>query len=151
MITETVSRESQALDIVRGYLGWSSGAGLIPVPGLDIAAVVGVNVRMLQQLAKLYDVPFKENLAKSLAGSLLSGAGALMLTGPAASLVKLVPLVGSLAGMLVMPALAAGATWATGKVFIQHFESGGTFLDFDPSKVRAHYAEEFKVAPKERA
>jgi hypothetical protein len=27
-----------------------------------------------------------------------------------------------------------------GKVFIQHFESGGTFLTFDPMTVRAHFA-----------
>ena len=27
-----------------------------------------------------------------------------------------------------------------GKVFIQHFESGGTFLDFDPDKVRSYFS-----------
>ena len=32
----------------------------------------------------------------------------------------------------VMPVLSAGATYAIGKAFIQHFESGGTLLDFNP-------------------
>jgi len=32
-----------------------------------------------------------------------------------------------------------------GKVFVQHFESGGTFLSFDPEKVRSHFEEELKM------
>jgi len=31
-------------------------------------------------------------------------------------------------------------------VFIQHFESGGTFLDFDAAKVRAYYEQQFNAA-----
>jgi len=27
---------------------------------------------------------------------------------------------------------------------LQHFASGGTFLDFDPKNVREHFAREFK-------
>jgi hypothetical protein len=38
---------------------------------------------------------------------------------------------------VVMPALSAGATFAIGKVFIQHFASGGTLLDFNPPDYRA--------------
>jgi hypothetical protein len=35
-----------------------------------------------------------------------------------------------------MPALSAGATYIIGKVFIQHFASGGTLLDFNPPDYR---------------
>lgn len=35
-----------------------------------------------------------------------------------------------------MPALSACATWVIGKVFVQHFASGGTLLDFDPPEYR---------------
>ena len=41
-----------------------------------------------------------------------------------------------------MPAAAGASTYAVGQVFIQHFESGGTFLDFDPDKVKAYFAEQ---------
>jgi hypothetical protein len=50
-----------------------------------------------------------------------------------------------------MPAVAAASTWATGKVFIRHFESGGTFLDFDPAKARAYYAEEYEAGKPAKA
>ena len=43
-----------------------------------------------------------------------------------------------------MPVLSAGATFAIGKAFIQHFESGGTLLDFNPPDYR-----EFVKAQKE--
>ena len=35
----------------------------------------------------------------------------------------------------------AASTWAVGQVFTQHFETGGTFLTFDPERMKAHYAE----------
>jgi len=31
-----------------------------------------------------------------------------------------------------MPVYSAGVTWVIGRVFMKHFESGGTLLDFDP-------------------
>jgi hypothetical protein len=44
-----------------------------------------------------------------------------------------------------MPVFSAGATWVIGKVFIQHFASGGTLLDFNPPDYR-----EFIKAQKEK-
>ena len=49
-----------------------------------------------------------------------------------------------LAAGFVMPVLSAGASFAIGKAFIQHFESGGTLLDFNPPDYR-----EFVKAQKE--
>ena len=48
-------------------------------------------------------------------------------------------------GALTMPVFSAGATWVIGKVFIQHFASGGTLLDFNPPDYR-----EFIKAQKEK-
>ena len=39
--------------------------------------------------------------------------------------------VGTVIGALTMPVVSAGATYVIGKVFIQHFASGGTLLDFN--------------------
>ena len=44
-----------------------------------------------------------------------------------------------------MPVISAGATYIIGKVFIQHFASGGTLLDFNPPDYR-----EFIKAQKEK-
>jgi uncharacterized protein (DUF697 family) len=60
------------------------------------------------------------------------------------SLLKSIPLIGSLSGLVAVPALAAAFTYAVGKIFLQHFASGGTFLDFDPQKVREYFARQFE-------
>ena len=61
------------------------------------------------------------------------------------SALKLIPGVGTLIAAVTMPAYSAGATYLIGKVFIQHFASGGTLLDFNPPDYR-----EFIKAQKER-
>jgi len=103
-----------------------------------------VQLTMLQRLSKLYGVPYSENLGKAAVISLASSIG-----GPgaaltiAASMVKIVPFFGTLAGGLSVPATFGAFTFAVGKVFTQHFESGGTFLDFRASAYRDYFREMF--------
>ena len=142
---EATETETMAMEVVRSYLGWSAGAALLPLPGLDLVAIEGMQIKMLHKISAIYSVPFRADLVKPLI-ALVSGGGAVLLGGATATLVKGAPLVGTRAGMHALPALAAASTWATGKVFIRHFESGGTFLDFDPDKARVDYAEQFEAA-----
>jgi len=44
------------------------------------------------------------------------------------------------------PVYGAAATYALGRVFLLHFDQGGTFLDFDPNESRHHFREEFEKA-----
>lgn len=140
------NKSAQAEKLVEGYMGWSAGAGLIPVPGLDLVGIGAVQLKMLDDLSKLYGIPFSKNAAKSIIGALCGSGGATAVAFPVASLMKVVPVIGPLAAMLTEPAAAAAATYALGKVFVLHFESGGTFLDFDPDRVRKFYDEHFAAA-----
>jgi uncharacterized protein (DUF697 family) len=107
---------------------------------------MGVQLRMLAKLAEEYGVPFKEQAAKSIVAALMAMLVQNILTGGLASALKFVPVVGTLLGIAVLPAVAAAGTFAIGKVFITHFEAGGTFLDFDPQKVQNHFRVEFEKA-----
>lgn len=134
----------QAEKVVKTYMYWSMGAGLIPIPLLDIAAVSGVQLKMLSEISKIYEIKFSENAGKTIIASLLGGVTAGTLTRSSfTSLVKSIPIIGIL-GSLSMPIYSGAATWAIGKVFIQHFASGGTFLTFDPQKVKDYFNELFK-------
>ena len=139
------TREEMASKLVDRFALWSGVAGLIPVPLVDVATVGGLQIQMVRRISQIYDVEFSENRGKtliaSLAGSLIpatSGVGA-------ASMLKTIPIIGTIAGGFVMPVLSAGATYAIGKVFMQHFASGGTLLDFNPPDYR-----EFFKAQKEK-
>jgi uncharacterized protein (DUF697 family) len=139
-------KEAEAMHVVHEYMGWSAGAGLIPVPLLDLAAITLVELKMVHALANLYGVPFSRGAAKSIIGALIGGGGTYVLAAPVASVVKFVPIVGAVAGALTEPAIAAAATYALGKVFISHFESGGTLLDFNIRTQRHQYEQHFADA-----
>jgi uncharacterized protein (DUF697 family) len=129
-------RRADAVKVVESFTFWSGIAGLVPVPLLDLAAVGGVQIQMVRSISKIYDVPFSENKGKtlivSLAGSMIPASSGL----GAASVTKSVPIVGTAIGTVAMPALSAGATYAIGMAFIQHFAIGGTLLDFNPAQYR---------------
>ena len=125
-------RHETASKLVDRFSLWSGVGGLIPLPFVDVLAVGGLQLQMLRRLSQIYDVQFTENRGKaliaSIAGTMIpvtSGMGA-------ASALKGVPILGMIASAFVMPVLSAGATYAIGKAFVQHFESGGTLLDFNP-------------------
>jgi uncharacterized protein (DUF697 family) len=137
-------RDEMASKLIERFAIWSGVAGLIPLPVVDVVTVGGLQIQMLRRLSQIYGVPFSENRGKaliaSLAGSMIpatSGVGA-------ASALKFVPIVGMLVSGFVMPVLSAGASYAIGKAFVQHFASGGTLLDFNPPDYR-----EFIKAQKE--
>jgi uncharacterized protein (DUF697 family) len=137
-------RDQVASKLVDRFAIWSGVAGLVPLPVVDVLAVGGLQVQMLRRLSQIYNVEFSQNRGKALIAALAgcmipatSGMGA-------ASALKAVPVVNILAAGFVMPVLSAGATFAIGKAFIQHFESGGTLLDFNPPDYR-----EFVKAQKE--
>ena len=133
-----------ASKLVDRFALWSGGAAFIPIPVVDALAVGGLQLQLLRRLSQIYDVPFAENRGKALIAS-LAGAMIPATSGiGAASLLKSIPILGTVAAVFVMPALSAGATYALGKAFIQHFQSGGTLLDFNPPDYR-----EFIKAQKE--
>ena len=65
------------------------------------------------------------------------------------SLVKALPGPGWVVGAASVALLGAASTYALGKVFVQHFESGSTFLTFDPAQVKAYYAQQYEQGKEE--
>jgi uncharacterized protein (DUF697 family) len=137
-------RDELAARLVDRFSVLSGAAGLIPVPLVDIAVVGGVQLQMLRRLSEIYGVPFSDNRGKAVVASL---AGSMIPTSSGmgiASSLKMLPGLGTALSSMVVPLASAGATWVVGKVFIQHFASGGTLLDFNAPDYR-----EFIKAQKE--
>ncbi|MBF0230130.1 MAG: DUF697 domain-containing protein [Desulfamplus sp.] len=138
-------RLEQSRKIVKDYMWWSMGAGLIPLFVVDIAAVTGVQLKMLSKLSKHYNIPFSNDRAKAIILSLLSTLSASTLAkGLLVSSIKTIPILGSLTTPFIMPTVSAAVTYSIGAVFIQHFESGGTLLDFDPEKTKEFFKLNFE-------
>lgn len=143
-------------DIIRHHLYAAVAVSLVPIPMIDFIGLTGIQLNMLRKIANKYGVPFRKDAAKNVISSLVGGALPGVASGPlAASVTKFIPFLGQAAAIVAMPATAGAATYAIGKVFVQHFASGGTFLTFDPEKVRDYYETMFqegqKAAEKARA
>jgi uncharacterized protein (DUF697 family) len=135
-------RYELAVKVVDRFSLWSGAAGLVPIPFLDMTVVAGVQIQMLRRLAELYDVKFSENLGKSVLASLMGSLIPATSGMGFASALKAVPLVGTAVSLASMPVLSAGATYLIGRVFMQHFASGGTLLDFNPPDYREFIKEQ---------
>lgn len=140
-----VKREEKANALVKRHVLGSMAAGVIVFPGVDALAVVGFQVKMLHSLCALYNIPFSEKAGRSIVSSLIGGLGAsAMARGTFGSLVKLVPIVGPLVGGVAMPVFAGATTYAVGKIFIRHFDGGGSILDFSAERVRQDFMDLYK-------
>jgi len=110
--------------IVERHRTYAAIGGLVPVPVANIASVTAINLRMVQQLSALYQVPFRRDRARAAIVSLIGGAapsGFGLATSSA--LMWIIP--GGLFVGLGVSALSAGAlTRAIGQVFAESFENG---------------------------
>jgi uncharacterized protein (DUF697 family) len=131
----------RAESTVRAHVLWAMGAGFIPLPVADALAVAAVQLDMIRNISAIYGVAFAETQGKaiisSLAGSALSRLGA-------NALIKAIPVVGTFIGGASMSAMSGASTYAIGQVFKRHFEVGGTFVDFDTSRFKKFYDEQFE-------
>lgn len=145
------SRDRRARQMTRNCAWGSAGLGLVPLPLVDMMAIGGLQVWLVRELSKIYEVPFSRDRAKALVSALIGAGAPIMLAGGVASLVKVVPVIGQALTLTVAPGLAAASTLALGRVFNEHFKTGGTLLDFDADKMAAFYMEELKRAKEEVA
>ena len=144
---ESELRLTRASRIISAATGWSVAAGLIPVPILDLAALGAVQVKMISDLGALYGQPLKKEAVRSAVSVLLGVlvpsqiAGGIAVSSP-----KLVPGMGSVIGAVSFSAFGAAASYAIGKIFVRHFEAGGTIESFQPEFVEEDLKKEFKAA-----
>jgi uncharacterized protein (DUF697 family) len=141
------SLEAAARSTVKYYAAWSFGAGLVAIPVVEMMLVVGVQVQMLRKLSDIYGVKFSEHVVRNVLLALLGGLAAETIgAGIALPFARSIPGIGSLIGLLIMPAFAVASTCAVGEVFVQHFEKGGTFLDFRPSSLKDKFSRAYDAA-----
>lgn len=134
------NRSEEAASIIKNHMIWSMGAGLIPVPVVDMFAVSAIQLDMIRQLATLYHIDFKQTEGKARITA-LTGTGLARLGARA---VKFIPGVGSVLGGVTMAVLSGATSYALGEAFRKHFETGGTMLDFDPARFKKYYDEKFE-------
>jgi uncharacterized protein (DUF697 family) len=135
-----MSKRIEADRIVKKHVIWAMGAGLIPIPVIDFTAVTAVQIDMLSQLAKLYEVEYVASSGKTFVAALTGTTFASI----GASIVKAIPGIGTVLGGVSMSIMAGASTYAVAQVAIQHFESGGDFFNIDLGTAKKTYQEAYE-------
>ena len=130
----------KAMTTLHTYSAMSAATGLIPLPLVDIAGLMTIQLLMLKKLSKHYNIPFDSQRSKSAIAILVSGVNSGYI---AASSSKWIPFIGGFS-MAAMPVVNGALSYAVGRVFIKHFASGGTFRDFDPVKSRDYFEVQYR-------
>lgn len=145
MDSTTISKEPKAKDIVNKYVLYSATTGFIPVPFADIAALIAVQMKLVETLSTLYKVPYDETKTKSRIYALLGAVGTNTLASSFfRSLIKGIPGIGSLVGTVTMPVAAGAITYGIGQLFINHFSSGGTLSNLPVEKIKPFFQTKVK-------
>ncbi|MFM7105025.1 MAG: YcjF family protein, partial [Flavobacteriales bacterium] len=136
----TVSiQRAQAEMTLKNHMLVALGSGVMPIPVLDVATFLGANINLVRRLCSIYGVPFRGNIVRSAITALASSLGSTgMATFVGASLGKLIPGSGTIAGAVTLPIATTGFTYAVGKLYIGHFEAGGNLFDFSVEGQLSH-------------
>jgi uncharacterized protein (DUF697 family) len=131
---------TDADSIIRSHVLWAMGAGLIPIPFVDITAVTAIQLDMLKELAELYGVDYSKNAGKAFVSALTGSTFASI----GSSIVKILPGIGSVLGGVSMSLLSGASTYGVGQVAISQFASSGSLSNLDLSQARRAYEEAFE-------
>lgn len=142
---EPASKRAEAEKIVKMYIGISAGVGVLPVPLVDQITIGALQGKMIYDLGRLYGVETSRYRTRGIVVAILGGAHAQWipryLMGYAAMLVPGL----NTYGMFVARPVAAGAiTYAVSRIFLRHFEAGGTLENLDVQAAKRGFGEDLK-------
>ncbi|MBU0485481.1 MAG: DUF697 domain-containing protein [Proteobacteria bacterium] len=135
------SKEKSANKITMDFVKWSAGSALLPIPVLDMTAVVTLQLMMIKKLCELYEMEYAKQRVAAIVVSFTGGIHVGLIAG---SLFKAVPWIGPTLAAASAVTISGAITYAVGKVFIKHFEAGGTLLDFDSTRMKGYFKKQFE-------
>lgn len=157
-------------NIIKQHALLGTAAGLIPVPGLDIAALAANTWSMYVRMNKAVGVSFGENWLKSIASGVIANVLSIIpgvaLAVAGGALLKIIPGIGTAGGMAVAAASNVAVTFVAGKVYLKSLEkllrsnrplteenikAAVNEVSKDKAFVKAAYAEGKEVAKERRA
>jgi uncharacterized protein (DUF697 family) len=133
--------------IIADAVKWSAAAGAIPIPYVDLAALGAVQYTMVRDLTSLYGNEADKGVVKTVVSTTLGTLAPTYLSGHlVGSSLKVIPGPGTILGSASVAAFSAAATYSIGKIFVRHFESGGTLKSFSAESIQEELKDEFASA-----
>ncbi|CAA6826300.1 MAG: TRAP transporter solute receptor, TAXI family [uncultured Thiotrichaceae bacterium] len=137
-------RHQQAQNIVKKHMLAGMTVSVVPIPLIDIAGLTTTQLNMLHSLSIHYGVDFNKKRGKATLVSMIGGSLPTTALVGVSSLTKIIPGIGTLGGSASLSALAGAMVYASGQVFIKHFESGGGLHNFNGKHQRSQFQQAMK-------
>lgn len=134
------THEAQANRIIRNYTIAATGSGIVPIPLISAAAVTGIQVLLIKDLCRLFEVPFNDRQVQVIVNSTL-GSVATRIVAMAATII---PGISAPTKGLSGAAISGLFVATVGEFYKVHFQSGGTLEDASINDLRKYFIEEYK-------
>lgn len=139
-------------NVIKNYVIMAMGTGLIPSAAVDVIGITALEVKMIGDLARVYEFPVPSRLVcYKILISLIGSIGPVYLSARMHAVLKSVPLIGHAVYVGLLSVTGGAAMYAVGKTFQKHYESGGTFLSSENSVLKrffkAKYEQGRRVVP----
>jgi uncharacterized protein (DUF697 family)/predicted GTPase len=128
-----------AIPHILGYSSMAATAGAIPIPGVDLLIVPGIQTRMIYHLAQFYGQPLTGNRFLEMASTLGMG---MLVRQVTRQVFKFIPVVGSMIGA----GIAFASTFALGKAFCYYYSSVHRGQVPRAEDLRKYYKEQLALA-----
>jgi uncharacterized protein (DUF697 family) len=130
-----LTRQPTCEKIINRYVLMSAGVGLLlPFPGIDVAALTGLQIKMIDSLAEQFGRNYTEAEATHTLTALTGGLAAPLAAPAVASAAVVVPLVGPLVSIAARPGFAAASTRMVGHLALERLEREEKLAPLDPYK-----------------
>ncbi len=123
-LTRAALLRIRAQDLIVRYTALAAGTMVIPIPLLDAAAELGVQLRMAKKLCDLYGADFTAEKARVVITGIVGG---LSMGAVSAISLRYVSIAGYFAGTLPAAGLAGAYTYAIGSLLVDRLEEHGRF------------------------
>ena len=119
------ARKSRALKSIHKYVVMSTGMGFVPAPLVSQIAISGILVSMVTELCHEFDAKVSNHMIKAALASILGGAHTGWIAHYSTKRIyRFVPSIGYAANIVARPIAAGAITYAIGRLFLRHLESG---------------------------
>lgn len=141
----SATRSAASENAIKSHVLVAFSLSLIPIPIFDFAMLTANQVKMVHALGRIHGgQSFHDSRLEAIILSLVSGALPVLGVQGLSSALKAMPGIGSLVGSGGVAVSGGLLTYAVGRVFVKHFESGGTYLNLDMKKAREQLKKEME-------
>jgi len=136
--TDMQNKNEQANSVIRRYALFGTATGLIPAFGLDVAALTAVQVKMIKELADIYEYDVDDQIIRMTITTGITSLAGRLVTSVATAVTRAFSPLKFIIGGATQAALSGFLTAETGKIYQARLADGQNPADVTVSEIVNH-------------